>query len=304
MRLRFRQSRSGRQRGGVLVPPRFASDVALEEVPVGFVPSPGHPSYDVTSLGGSLLVRLTRSVVHRKWDQREAARSLGLRKIRGYSVIDATNAVHRGWLAEIKHLVELETMHIHVPPGRYRFVHSMGGLFLAKGTHEMSEIKFGIDKLTGGRYFEASNGEYLQWIPRDGRTASVVWSLGRLAVDDAIKFLASNHQPAQGEIVAVAEFGDGSSAAFASSEEFMHATEIHRDIVASLMIGYESLVIKWLSPELAWASAPTGTTQFSQISVICDRSEASQMAKTWLKRTASPQLGRKAEEIAQRLASD
>jgi ribosomal protein L30/L7E len=267
-----------------------------------FIPSPGPPSYDVNSLGGTRLVRLMRSAVHREWDQREAARSLGVRKIRSYSVIDPSNETHRGLVTTISHLVECKDLDIFVPAGKYRYIDYMDGIFFGKGDENMTEIRYGVDKATGSRFFEARGGEYLQWVPRDERTAALIWTMGHVTVSDLVEIVGADYKAFSGRLSGMVEYSGGRTVPLSSSEDAIAYAKDDPTSLQSLMVGFDDILIKWLSADQVSDDAPL-ESQYSQVSVICHRDDCEKLAEKWIAKTASPRLGKNAVEIAQRLVS-
>lgn len=58
-------------------------------------------------MASKLKVTMTKSVISEKQNQRDTLRSLGLRRI-GQSVVREDNAVNRGYVKAVAHLVKVE----------------------------------------------------------------------------------------------------------------------------------------------------------------------------------------------------
>ena len=274
---------------------------------VNFFPSPGPPSYSVNSLGGSRLVRLKRSLIGARWDQQESARSLGLRRIDSCSVVNADDDTHVGHVESIAHLVAYEDMGTFVPAGSYRLVEANGGVFFAKedtrGDTVVKNFRYGVEKNTGNRYFESKrSGEYLQWLPRDERTAAIVWTMGHLPVSEVVSLVGEGHSPLSDRFSGMVEYADGATVALKSSSEAAKLTSDDSKITA-VIVEFKDITVKWLSADQVSKTAPL-PSHFGQVCVICERAEGREKALKWLSMTASPVIEENASELAQKLTAE
>ena len=178
----------------------------------------------------------------------------------------------------------------------------MDGIFFGKGDDGMRGIRYGVDRGTGSRFFEAHGGEYLQWIPRDEQTAALIWTMGRVTVSDVVEIVGGDYKSFNGRLSGMVEYDGGKVIALSSSEDAITYARKDIDSLRSLMVGFDDILIKWLSADQVSDSAPM-ESDYSQVSVICHRNDCQTLAEKWIAKTASPSLGKHAVQIAQRLTS-
>jgi hypothetical protein len=176
----------------------------------------------------------------------------------------------------------------------------MDGFFFGKGDGVMKEIQYGVDKATGSRFFESRGGEYLQWIPRDERTATLVWTMGHVPVSTLVELVSSDYKGLTGRLSGIVEYSGGKVVSLSSSEEAIARTKDSDKPLRSLMVGFDDVLVKWLSADQVVGEAPTAG-DYSQVSIICHREDCQRLAEKLVAETASPDLGKHAVQIAQRL---
>lgn len=262
------------------------------------------PNFNVVSLGGNRLIRLKQSLKSAELVQRQAARSLGLRKKWSYSVIDTAKPSHRESAEVINRFIECSDLGIYVPIGKYRFIGYMGGIFLGKGNVGMEEIKYGVDKARGSRFFESrQGGEYLQWIPRGENAVTLVWTMGHMPVSSLIELIAEDFKNYNDRLCGMVEYDDGETVALYSSRDILAHTKEDARPLKSFMVGFSNIVVNWLNADQVDASAPVDS-EYDQASIVCHSEDCEQLSEKWLSATASPALGKNAVRIAKLLGSN
>ncbi|WP_237720596.1 MULTISPECIES: 50S ribosomal protein L30 [Rhodococcus] len=122
----------------------------------------------VGSHGGNIVVTQRRSTIGTKEYQRDALRSLGLRKIGRSCVVEAdTDTSFWGNVRKVGHLVRISPIPDNLPPGRFTYTVGSDGMSFLREQRQLGGYL--------GELISVGDGEYLQ-TDRDAKFRAAFWS--------------------------------------------------------------------------------------------------------------------------------